>query len=82
MQQQRLQAQEFRNEAAANHRTELVNQIRSMINQNARRRNILSQLGDIERRLYDATQKSRQLSLRRYISSLEQQKYGNYEHKD
>mmetsp|Transcript_28570 Transcript_28570/g.35347 ORF Transcript_28570/g.35347 Transcript_28570/m.35347 type:complete len:285 (+) Transcript_28570:441-1295(+) len=69
-------------EAGINNRDHLVNQIRSMISQNSRRRNILSQLGDIERRLYEATQKSRQLSLKRYVQSLKEHRYKDYEMKD
>lgn len=56
----------------------MLNQIRDMINQNSRRRTILNQLGDIERRLFDATTKSRQLSLKRYIKNLSHMKHSEY----
>ena len=60
----------------------LLHQIRDIITQNARRRHILGQLGDIERRLLEATEKSRKLSLKRYVQSLEQTSHESYLHKD
>ena len=42
----------------------------------------MGQLNDIERRLLDATQRSRQLSLKRYIASLQNHKHAEYVNKD
>ena len=39
-------------------------------------------MGDIERRLLEATEKSRQLSLRRYIANLQNLTHSEYQHKD
>ena len=60
-------------------RNVLLQQIHGIIQQNERRRNILGQLQDVERRLLEATEKSRKLSLDRYLQSLQHMSYTEYQ---
>ena len=60
----------------------MLRRIREVVHQNEHRRNILSQIGDIEQRLLEATKRSRQLSLQRYFDSLQHMRYEEYSHKD
>ena len=69
-------------EANMNPRQAFLQQIQGIISQNERRRNILGQLEDVERRLLEATEKSRKLSLERYKNSLKCICYEEYQQKD
>ena len=57
-------------------------QITEILSTNARRRNILGQINDVERRLLEATRRSRELSLKRYIASLKHEQHDTYASKN
>ena len=63
-------------------RNVLLNSIRSIIDQTSHRRDLLSQLNDTELRSLDATQRSKELSLRQYINSLKKYRHAEYTSKD
>ena len=65
-----------------NRNLNLIDHIQHMFAQNERRRQIITQLDDFERHLVEATNKLQKLLLKRYLKSLTNLKFEEYQSKD